>query len=84
MTADVAIVTDVEKDALAVPIDAVQSDEQGEFVLRVKGASGEVERVAVQSGIIQDDLVVVRGSLAVGDTVQIPAREPQNFGPFGG
>lgn len=84
MTADVAIVTDVEKDALAVPIDAVQSDEQGEFVLRVKGASGEVERVAVQSGIIQDDLVVVRGSLAVGDTVQIPAREPQNLGPFGG
>ncbi|MBL8045736.1 MAG: HlyD family efflux transporter periplasmic adaptor subunit [Anaerolineales bacterium] len=84
MTADVAIVTDVEKDALAVPIDAVQSDEQGEYVLRVKSASGEVERVAVQSGVIQDDFVVVKGSLAVGDTVQIPAREPQNIGPFGG
>lgn len=84
MTADTAIVTDVEQDALAVPIDAVQSDEQGEFVMRVKGTSGEVERVAVQSGVIQDDLVVVKGSLAVGDAVQIPAREPQNFGPFGG
>jgi len=84
MTAEVAIVTDVEKDALAVPIEAVQSDEQGEYVLRVRGASGEVERVAVQSGVIQDDWVVVTGSLAVGDTVQIPAREVQNFGPFGG
>lgn len=86
MTADVAIVTDVERDALAVPLEAVQLDEAGEYVLRVKSASGETERVTVQSGVVQGDLVVVKGNLSVGDTLQIPAAQTQqpNLPGFGG
>lgn len=83
MTADVSIVTDSERGVLAVPIDAVQSDNDGEYVSRVK-ADGTIERVAVQTGAVQDDLIVVRGSLSDGDTVQVPVIETQNNGPFGG
>jgi HlyD family secretion protein len=83
MTADVSIVTASERGVLAVPLDAVQSDNDGEYVSRVKG-DGTIERVAVQTGAVQDDLIVVRGSLSDGDTVQVPVIETQNNGPFGG
>lgn len=88
MTADVAIVTDVQRNALAVPIEAVQSDDEGEYVLRVINATGATERVPVQSGDTQGDLVVIKGNLAVGDTVQLAVSNnnqlPGGGGPFGG
>ncbi|MBL8092639.1 MAG: efflux RND transporter periplasmic adaptor subunit [Anaerolineales bacterium] len=84
MTADVSIVTDSERGVLAVPLDAVQSDNDGEYVNLLK-ADGTVERVAVETGAVQDDLIVVRGSLSDGDTVQVPApQETTSNGPFGG
>ncbi len=83
MTADVSIVTASERGVLAVPLDAVQSDNDGEFVNLVK-ADGTVERIAVETGAVQGDLIVVRGSLSDGDTVQVPVVETQSRGPFGG
>ncbi len=84
MTANVNIITDVQENALAVPIEAVQLDDAGEYVNRVR-ANGAVERVSVTSGQTQDDLVVVTGALSPGDVVQIPAPQPQQpQGPFGG
>jgi HlyD family secretion protein len=84
MTANVNIITDVQANALAVPIEAVQLDDQGEYVNRVR-ADGTVERVSVTSGQTQDDVVVVTGALSPGDVVQIPAPQPDQFnGPFGG
>ncbi|MGH7462527.1 MAG: efflux RND transporter periplasmic adaptor subunit, partial [Longimicrobiales bacterium] len=84
MTANVNIVTAVQEGALAVPLDAVQLDEQGEFVNRIT-AMGAVERVNVVSGQVQEDVVVVTGDLKPGDTVQLIEPQPtNNGGPFGG
>lgn len=85
MTADVSILTDSNDGALAVPLDAVQLDEAGEFVNRVK-ADGSLKRVSVVSGAVQGDLVVVTSDgLTVGDVVQLIDPRPTNSGsPFGG
>jgi HlyD family secretion protein len=83
MTANANIITEVTEGALAVPLDAVQLDDQGEFVNRVK-LGGGLERVNVVSGQIQDDLVTVTGDLKVGDKVQVVEPRPINNGsPFG-
>lgn len=84
MTASAVIVTEVQDNALAVPLDAVQYDNEGEFVNRVK-ADGTVERVNVTSGVIDGEWVTVSGGLEAGDTVQLaPPEAPSPGGPFGG
>lgn len=83
MTANVAIVTDIQAGALAVPLDAVQLDDTGEFVNRVN-ALGAVERVNVVSGEVQDEFVIITGDLQPGDKVQLVEPTPQtNSSPFG-
>lgn len=83
MTANVNIVTDTDEGALAVPLDAVQLDQQGEFVNRVK-ADGTLERVDITSGEVQGEVVVVKGPLTPGDTVQLVKPQPTGGFPFGG
>jgi len=84
MTANVNIVTASEANALAVPLDAVQLDTQGEYVNRVNGP-GVIERVPVVSGAVQDTLVIVKGNLKPGDKVQLIKPVPTSSGsPFGG
>lgn len=84
MTANIVIVTKVEAGMLAVPLDAVQLDGQGEFVNRIT-ATGQIERVNVVSGQTQDDIVIVAGDLKPGDQVQLFIPVPtNNGGPFGG
>ncbi|MBA3532911.1 MAG: efflux RND transporter periplasmic adaptor subunit [Ardenticatenales bacterium] len=78
-TADVSIKVSVQEGVLAVPLDALQSDAQGEFVNRL-GSDDTLERVAVESGELQGDLVVVRGNLQARDRVQIVAPEPRSGG----
>ncbi len=96
MTATATIVTSVQPDALAVPVEAVQTDAQGEFVNRLTPAGG-VERVSVVSGTLQGSDVVVTGNLQPGDKVLLapppaastgnpanlltPANSGQNDGP---
>jgi HlyD family secretion protein len=82
MTANANIITEVTEGALAVPLDAVQLDDQGEFVNRVK-LGGALERVNIVSGEIQDDFVAVTGDLKVGDKVQVVEPRPQSNSPFG-
>lgn len=70
-TANVTIVTDVQTDVLAVPLDAIQSDEQGEYVIRLN-ADGTTTRVDIRSGVFEGDLVTVSGGgLRVGDRVKL-------------
>lgn len=83
MTASAVIVTAVEDNALAVPLDAVQYDTDGEFVNRVL-AGGVIERVNVTSGVIDGNWVSVSGDLAAGDTVQMAPPQLPSGGPFGG
>jgi RND family efflux transporter MFP subunit len=67
-TANVTIQTSEPHTVLYVPVAAVQSDAQGEYVIRVK-SDGSQERVTVISGTITDDLVVVVGDLQAKDQV---------------
>jgi HlyD family secretion protein len=85
MTANASIVTEVRAEALAVPLDAILFDDQGEYVNRVMG-DGTLERVNVVSGETDGDLVFVIGDLAAGDRVQLnaPAPGPEDRFPFGG
>lgn len=67
-TANVSIQTGEPHTVLYVPVTSVQSDAQGEYVIRVKN-DGTQERVSVVSGTIIDDLVVVAGDLTADDQV---------------
>ncbi|MEW6400925.1 MAG: efflux RND transporter periplasmic adaptor subunit [Chloroflexota bacterium] len=83
-TVDVTIqVSDAAK-ALAVPLAAIQNDEQGEFV-SVVNADGTTRRVDVVSGAIVDERVVVEGDLQEGDQLLVAQNSDLNMpGPFGG
>lgn len=70
-TANVTIVTDVQANVLAVPLEAIQSDEVGEYLTRVN-ADGTRTRIDISSGAVEGDLVTVSGAgLQVGDRVEI-------------
>ncbi len=70
-TADVTIQAGEARQALAVPVEAIQSDSSGEYVY-VVAAGGTTKRVDVVSGQIQaDNTVVVQGDLTVGDQVML-------------
>ena len=85
MTANVQIVTEVLEDALAVPIDAIQYDDEGEYVMLFNGLGKDQTRVAVKSGVIQGDQVVVIGELLPRQKVVIFIPKPTESGsPFGG
>ncbi len=85
MTANAVIITDVQDQALSVPLNAVQYDDQGEYVNLVQ-LGGVLLRVKVVSGDTQGDRVVVAGDLKPGDSVEIVTIAPANNfgGPFGG
>lgn len=69
-SATVVIKVGEPEKGLAVPVTAIQSDSQGEFVnLLVNGAA---QRVDVVSGrILADDTVVITGDIQVGDQVEM-------------
>lgn len=85
-TADVTIQAGQPKDVLAVPVSAVQSDSQGEFVY-VIGSDGSSQQVTVVSGtILPNDLVIVQGNLKEGDSVGLlqSSTGTNNLGGGGG
>lgn len=74
---------------LLVPVTAVQSDTEGEYVQVVR--NGSIQRVDIVSGtIMTDDTVVVAGDLEVGEQVVLVIKtssdedEETNDGMFGG
>lgn len=83
MTANATIITNVQEGALAVPLEAVQYDDQGEYVTR-QNLAGLTERVDIVTGEVIGDLIVVTGKLNVGDTVVIIPLLPTPFSPFVG
>lgn len=86
MSANVLITTNSKAGTLAVPLQALQYDTQGEFV-NVVQSDGSLQRVPVQSGQIQGSLVVVDGALKNGDQVELAtatASTTTTGGGFGG
>lgn len=70
-TATVDINTGAATESLAVPVEAVQSDDSGEYVMRVN-SDGTTERVTVVSGTVSGTSVMVTSSdLSAGDVVQL-------------
>jgi len=68
-TANVTIMYKEEAKLLAVPITAIQNDENGEYVWVVR--NGAPERVDVVGGTIIGELVTVTGALREGEILQI-------------
>ena len=87
-TANVVVTTGEPRALLAVPVGAVLSDSQGEYVLRV-GADGLTQRVDVETGDLAGSLVtlVKSGGLKDGDQVQVggssSTNQEQQRGPGG-
>jgi len=68
-TTDVTLLTSDPRTMLAVPLGAVQNDNQGEYVLRYK-SDGSLERVTVKSDTVVDQLVTLASdNLKLGDQV---------------
>lgn len=85
-TVNVTIQVKETSKSLAVPITAIQNDNQGEYVRIIK-EDGSTVRVNVVSGNIVGDLVTVTGDLKEGDRVSTQSIENQMPGggsPFGG
>ena len=69
-TSTVVIDTGAASNLMTVPVAAVQSDDQGEFVM-VVNTDGSTTRVDVVSGTVVGSTVVVTGNLKAGDVVQL-------------
>lgn len=85
-TANVLITTGAPHTSLAVPVLAVMSDSQGEYVL-VVNAAGDERRVNVQSGDLSGNLVTITttGDLKAGDEVELgTGASSSNSGGGGG
>jgi hypothetical protein len=66
----VTLLTSDPRTMLAVPLGAVQNDTEGEYVMRYK-PDGSLERVAVQSDTVSDEMVTISGELSEGDQVWV-------------
>ncbi len=87
-TANVVVTTGEPRALLAVPVGAVLSDSQGEYVLRV-GADGLTQRVDIETGDLAGGMVTLTksGGLKEGDQVQVggssSTNQNQQRGPGG-
>jgi multidrug efflux pump subunit AcrA (membrane-fusion protein) len=83
-TADVIIQAGQPQEVLTVPVSAVGSDTQSEYVY-VIDSGGSAQQVTVISGqILPDDTVIVSGNLKAGDTVGLLPSSSTGTSNFGG
>jgi macrolide-specific efflux system membrane fusion protein len=86
-TADVTIQAGQPQTVLTVPVSAVGSSSQGEYVY-VVNSDGSTQQVTVVSGqILPNNTVIVSGNLKAGDSVGLIAStstSSNNNGGFGG
>jgi HlyD family secretion protein len=67
-TVNVTIQVEPVRASLAVPVTAIQNDDQGEYLFVIQD-DGSTKRVSVVSSTIVGDLVVVTGDLKEGDSL---------------
>jgi multidrug efflux pump subunit AcrA (membrane-fusion protein) len=83
-TADVIIQAGQPQEVLTIPVSAVGSDTQSEYVY-VIDSGGNSQQVTVISGqILPDDTVIVSGNLKAGDTVGLLPSSSTGTSNFGG
>lgn len=86
MTANVRIIQEERQGVLLVPLDAIRREGTTEYIV-VPDSSGELRRVQVVTGQVDEDWVEVQGDIQEGDQVLLPQetqRPRSGFGPFGG
>jgi HlyD family secretion protein len=85
MTANVRIIQEERQGVLLVPLDAIRREGATEYVV-VPDPSGELRRVHVVTGQLEEDVVEVHGDIQEGDQVLLPQETERRsgFGPFGG
>jgi HlyD family secretion protein len=85
MTAEVRIIQRERQDVMLVPLDAIRREGTNEYVV-VPDVSGELRRIQVETGQIQDDSVEIRGDIKEGDQVLLPQETERRsgFGPLNG
>jgi RND family efflux transporter MFP subunit len=72
-TADVTIQTGEPSPALTVPVRAIQTDSQGEYVNLVQ-PDGTLKRIDIVSGQLKgDQVIILSGNLKIGDKVELSA-----------
>lgn len=71
------VITDRAEQVLAVPVQAIQSNDGGSYVIRL-GPDGSQEQVAVKTGISDGKFVEIREGLSEGDQVVIPVMAEQS------
>jgi len=76
LNGDASIITKKEENALALPLDAVDEDDQGSFV--VVYMNKNFTKQAVTTGIESDEDVEVRSGLAQGDRVVLTGTIPED------
>jgi HlyD family secretion protein len=84
-TANVTIITSEPHTMLAVPVSAIQSGTQGEYVVVVK-ADGSTQRVTVESGDLSNNLVTftTTGDIKDGDQVELATSSSSSSNRNGG
>jgi multidrug efflux pump subunit AcrA (membrane-fusion protein) len=70
--ATVGFISDLHKDVLSVPIDALCATADGSYSVNVVDSAGKVTSVPVKLGIFDGDNVEVTGNLTAGAKVQVP------------
>jgi peptidoglycan hydrolase-like protein with peptidoglycan-binding domain len=68
----VGFTTDLHKNVLAVPVNALLAVSEGTYAVAVAGASGQSTRVPVELGFFADGKVEVTGELTEGMKVEVP------------
>ena len=87
MTADVSVVTASQENVLIVPLRAIHTEGERAYVDRLAG--DQVERVAVELGMMTETEIEITGGLSEGDVVVVvPGAQGSGgggmFGMFGG
>ncbi len=84
MTAEVQVVTDVSDSALAIPLDSLRFDNEGEYVLSI-GPGGQTRINVITGDIVGEYAVLLSGDLDEGQRIVMEARTntATGFGQFG-
>ena len=78
-TVDVNVQTGAPRQTLIVPVRAVQSDSNGEYVMLVQ-SDGSLKRIDIVSGSLQgDQVIVISGDLEEGQQVQLATAANEMF-----
>lgn len=79
MSATCEIIFESAENVLAVPIEAIQKENDTEYVIRIN-SNGEEENVTVETGIKNDAYIEIKSGLNEGDTIMMQEKSSESNG----